>query len=338
MEPLSERLSAVLFAVVEEHVETVEPVASRSVARRSGLELSSASVRHLMADLTERGLLAQPHVSAGRVPTEHAYRLWVDALLRDESPAVLTAESEYELSEAPTGVAPLLQRAADVLSRTTGQVGFYLGSPRDQIVLDAIRFVRVASERVMALVIARSGAVMTRVFEETDCDTRTLERVSAQLSEFVAGLTLAQARTRLAQAIEAERARSHQLQREVILLGWEGLARSDDIELYVGDRHGLLEQPEFSGDLDRLRDLLAALEEKERMMRLLDKVLRDGTSVAIGTEIEDPGIRECALVTATLGAPPGLGGLGVIGPVRMPYDRVIPTVRYVCERVSVVLC
>lgn len=332
-EPLPSRLEAVLFAVVEAHVETAQPVASHAALERSGIDLSSASVRSLMSELTERGLLTQPHVSAGRIPTEDAYRLWVDALLASAGPAVYLAE--WELADAEGGVDHLLRSAADLLSRTTGQLGFYLGRPEDQLMLEHIHFVRVASERVMALLVSRGGVVTTRVFEESDCDLRTLERVSARLSEVVAGLTLAEARAKLASAIEVERALSDQILRKMYVLGWESLAAPGEVELFVGNRNRLVAQPEFS-DIDHLRALLSTLEEKEHMIRLLDKVLKADMSVAMGAELGDPAVRACAMVAAPLG--PGLGGLGVIGPLRMPYDRVIPTVRYVCDQITETLC
>ena len=216
-------------------------------------------------------------------------------------------------------------------------MGFYLGRPAEQTVLERIHFTRVSSERVLALLVSRSRVVQTRLIEEGDCDTRALERISAQLSELVSGLTPAEARSRLAQAIEADRAQTHALQRKALVLGWEGLARASEVDWYVGDRHGLLEQPEFT-DLERLRGLLAALEEKERMMRLLDKVLQAHTIVAIGAELDDPDVKQCSLVAVPLGVSPDSGGLGVIGPTRMPYDRVISAVRYVSDRVSHYLC
>lgn len=332
---LSERQLRVLYTVVEEYIQTAQPVASRFTAEHSGLSLSAASVRGVMAELTDLDLLHQPHVSAGRVPTERAYRVYVDALLEARLPETLSAEAEA-LGDLDSSVSLLSQRAADLLARTTGQVSFYLGRPGNQIVVDQIRFTRVSSDRVMALLVSGRQVVQTRVFREADCDPRTLERVGTKLSSQIGGLALGAARARLASLIELERAMSDELQRKVYVLGWQSLAYSAEAELYVSDRRRLLEQPEFA-DLERLRELLAALEEKERMMRLLDKVMGAEMRVAIGAELDDPGVRDCALVGAPLGVL-GLGGLGVIGPLRMRYDRVIPAVRYVSERVADYLC
>ena len=334
---LSERQRAILLTVVEEYIESAQPVASRAAALRSELDLSPASVRGLMAELAEQGLLCQAHVSAGRVPTDRAYRIYVDALLAGGSLLPTPAEPAYDWVEPEGGLSELMQGAADLLSRATGQVGFYAGCPAEDSVLERIRFVRLSSERVMALLVSHARVIQTRVIEEPDSDGRTLERVSEKLSRIVAGLTLADARARLARAIEADRVLSDELQRKVFVLGWQGLARSQPAELFVGDREGLLANPEFA-DVERLRALLAALEEKERMMSLLDKVLRARTTVAIGSELGDAGVRECALIAVPLGSSPGMGGLGVIGPIRMRYDRVISTLRHVSGRVTDHLC
>lgn len=331
---LSERMRAILFAVVSEHIETAQPVASRSTASRSGLKLSSASVRSLMGQLTELGLLAQPHVSAGRLPTSHAYRLYVDALFEGLADHSLGEGPHYDLGAPVSGPDEFMRRAADLLSEATGQLGFYLGRPAEEVVLERIHFTRVSSERVMALLLSHGSVIRTRVLSESASDGRTLERISERLSELACGRSLAEARSRLATAIEMDRALSDELQQKVLVLGWESLARHE-AELYVSDRNRLLAHPEFE-NVARLRDVLAALEEKERMMNLLDKVLTAGTSVAIGDELDDPGVRDCALVTAPLGH--AAGGLGVIGPVRMHYERVIPAVRSLSERVSDTLC
>jgi heat-inducible transcriptional repressor len=329
-------LRATLFAVVEEHIETAQPVASRSTARRSAIGFSPASVRSYMAELTELGFLSQPHVSAGRIPTDIAYRLYVDQLLHAQAGRAL-ARGPIALEETAGSVTEFMQRATDLLSRVTGQVGFCLGRPAEEMVLERIHFTRLSSERILALLVSRGRVAQTRLIDEAECDARTLEHISARISETVAGLTLAEARSRLASTIEFERALSDELRKKLFVLGWEGLARTSEVELYVGDRGGLLAQPEFN-DVEQLRHLMGALEEKERMMRLLDQVLRAETGVGIGEELHDPGVRACALVAAPLGAMPGAGGVGVIGPVRMRYDVVIPAVRYVSERVSQYLC
>jgi heat-inducible transcriptional repressor len=296
---LTPRQQEVLRALVEEYIATAEPIPSARVVRDRSISISAATARTVMAQLTELGLLTQPHTSAGRVPTDSAFRHYADAVLRgstalEEGPETARTPLARELAASAGQVDALLRRAADLLSESTGQLGFSLAARPAHLVLRHVHFVRLSSERVMALLVSERAVLQSRIFEERVTDSRELERVAVRLSEFIAGYTLAEARTRL---------------------------------LYLADKVHLLAHPEFA-DVERLRDLLSAVEEKERMIRLLDKILRaEVLEVSIGAEIDDPDIRECALVTAPLGEPPVLGGLGVLGPVRMPYGKVIPLVR-----------
>jgi heat-inducible transcriptional repressor len=176
--------------------------------------------------------------------------------------------------------------------------------------------------------------VRTRLLDERESDQRRLDRISAELSRLVAGLTLEEARARLHAEIEGDRQRRAALWRDTLALGARGLELgAAAAELYVGDRSRLLDQPEFA-DGERLREVLRALEEKQRMLALLDKVISArGVRVAIGEELGDPGVARCAVVAEQLGPAP-LRGLGVIGPVRMRYDRIIPVVRYVSGKLA----
>lgn len=336
---LNERQAIVLETSIRLYISTAQAVSSRAVLEASGLELSSASVRAIMAELTELDYLAQPHTSAGRVPTERAYRGFVDTLLSEPPSRVLADSSDYQIllrEGEPAEAVNLVQRAADLLTQVTGQVGFYAGRPEEEIVLERIHFSRVSSERVIAVLVARSSVAQTRVIEEAQSDARTLELISAGLSETVAGLTLSEARARLATLIESERALTDELRRKMVVLGWEGLARSAEVALVLGDRHRLLAHPEFN-DVDLLRALMETLEHKESMLRLLDKVMGSAVRVAIGAELDQPDISECAVVAIQVGSVAG-AQLGVIGPARMPYDRVIPAVRYVSLRIADYLC
>ncbi len=332
---LSPRMREVVLHVLEEYIETAQPVASASVARRSASSVSAATVRAAMGDLSGMGLLSQPHSSAGRVPTDQAFRLYANHVMGETSLSPSLPSGVGRKLTRPVGdVEGFMRHTADLLSQATGQLGFCLSHLPDQIALRHVHFVRVSSERVMALLVTEGGGVQTRLIQEPDSDQRTLDEASTRLSEIVAGWTLAEAGARLTSTIEREREQSDALWRKAFSLGRAGLSRGPGAELYVGDKNLLLAHPEFS-DVHRLRQVLCALEEKERIWRLLDKIVQaDVLSVVIGTELEDPNIQECAVVTAPLGELPVCGGLGVIGPVRMRYDRVIPIVRYVSEQVS----
>jgi heat-inducible transcriptional repressor len=326
---LSPRVSAVLGCVIEQYIATAQPVASAHIARDRAVSVSPATARSVLAQLTELGLLSQPHTSAGRVPTELAFRLYADAVLRRSLEAQESGPElplAHALEEAAGEVELLLRRAVDLLSEATGQLGFLLGPRPDNLILDRLRLLRLSSERVMAVLVSRRGVVQSRVFDEQATSQRDLERVAERLSELVGGSTLPEARERLHRALEQDRSRSDRLWQKALALGVVSLDHGVE-SLYLGDKLHLLAQPEFT-DVDRLRDLLATIEEKERMVKLLDQILSaEVLGVSIGDEIGDPDIRECALVSAPLGDSPALGGLGVLGPVRMRYDHVIPLVR-----------
>lgn len=324
---LNARMRQVLLAVVREYIDTAHPVASRSAAAE--LEVSSATVRAAMAELEARELLSHPHTSAGRVPTEQAFRLYAAHLIqRLES----LRPVDPDLGESGGDVEVLLRSAAHALSHATGQLGFFVGPAAEQLVLARIHFVRVASESVMAVLVSAGGVVQTRVFHESNCKARTLETASERLSELVHGLTLREARARLTAAIEMDLERSDALWRRVFLLGRASLEGRAETEVFLGDAQVLLDQPEFE-DVARLRQVHAALAEKERLLHLLERTLEaDVIGVAMGDELSTLGIERCAVVSAGLDG--AAGGLGVIGPLRMRYDRVIPAVREVSRRVS----
>ena len=332
---LPQRLSEVLLAVLHGYVESGQPVGSRDARAQRGLSVSPATVRGAMGELMELGLLDQPHTSAGRVPTDAAFRLWVDQLLHDPAHGgPLPRELARELDEPVGALEASSRRAADVLTHVTGQLGFCLALESDRFRLAALRFVRVSSDRVMALLVSDGDVVRTRLLEERECDQRKLDRISGALSRLVAGLTLEDARARLSAEIEGDRAQRDALWRKLVALGRLGLEVEVEAELYVGDRTRMLEQPEFE-DGQRLRELLRALDEKQRMLALLDNVLTAGSlCVVIGDELGDPGVARCAVVAEPVGGAAHRGGLGVIGPVRMRYDRVIPVVRYVSGKLG----
>ena len=332
---LPQRLSEVLLVVMRGYVESGQPVGSREALEHSGLAVSPATVRGAMVELMDLGLLEQPHTSAGRVPTDAAFRLWVDQLLHDPMPGrAVPSELARELDEPVAAPETNLRRAADVLTQITGQLGFCLALEGERLRLAQLRFVRVSSERVMALLVSDGDVVRSRLMEERECDQRRLDRISAALSRLVAGLTLEEARARLSSEIEGDRAQRDALWRKLVALGRLGLDVEVEAELYVGDRSRLLDQPEFE-DSQRLREVLRALDEKQRMLALLDKVLTTGAlRVVIGEELGDPGVARCAVVAEPVGPAALRSGLGVIGPVRMRYDRVIPVVRYVSGKLG----
>ena len=329
---LSERQAAVLRAVVTGYVGEATPIGSRTIASLLPTSLSAASVRTVLAELAELGLLEKPHASAGRVPTESGLRLFVDSLLpHADLGALERREIAWRLGDVEAdGVARV---ASALLSHHTRQLGFVVTPRLDRLVLRQVGLVRLSSERLLVILVSQTGTAHRRVVETREPLSRAqLDEIGAMLSERVDGRTLAEVREHLAREAEALRHQANRLLELAVSVGRRALAGDGDdaaVDLVIETRLALLEQPEFR-DPRRVRDLFEAVETKALLLDVLDRMLeQDGVRVAFGAELDEPSLRRCALVAARYGGPGGaLGTLGVIGPSRMDYPRIVALVRY----------
>lgn len=343
-EELSRRERRVLEAVIRSYVETAEPAGSRTLSRRFGLGVSPATIRNTMSDLEEKGFLFHPHTSAGRVPTNKAYRVYVDSLLG--MPPMRTVESERLMEElaGSGGSSPIemiLRRAAQTLGVLTQELGVALGPRLDRSVLHRLELVRVSSERLLMVLTLQLGVVRT-VFVEVPADIadHALGAVSAVLNDRLAGLTLGEIRTSLTGRLRdagTDPASAELLNiflQEGEQLFDAALPMSDEADVVLGAASVLAEQPEFSA-ADRMRRLLALTDTP----RALGEALRrrsnaPGISITIGAEHDDPRLEEFTVVTAEYNAGSLAGVIGVIGPTRMPYDKVISLVGHTSRLLS----
>jgi heat-inducible transcriptional repressor len=324
----------VLRVVVSAYVGEASPVGSEMISVLLPMNLSPASVRNTLAELSELGLVEKPHASAGRVPTDRGLRVYVDELLDPKGLA------DYEIrsltgSLENAGLAGAVHVASRLLSERTQQLGFVLSPRLDRIVLRHVSFVRLSTERVLAILVSSDGRTYQRVIEEPDdVGQPKLDRMAADLNERITGKSLAEVRRFLVRETEALRCHAERLLARAIDLGAEAGADEvrDEVDLIIATRLALLDQPEFR-DPDRIRKLFGAIEEKQRLVEILDRLLEDHeVKVAFGNELEEPALRNCALVAAPYGdelAP--LGALGVIGPSRMNFARVIPLVEFLSQ-------
>lgn len=333
-----------LEAVIRSYVETAEPAGSRTLSRRFGLGVSPATIRNTMSDLEEKGFLFHPHTSAGRVPTNKAYRVYVDSLLG--MPPMRTVESERLMEElaGSGGSSPIemiLRRAAQTLGVLTQELGVALGPRLDRSVLHRLELVRVSSERLLMVLTLQLGVVRT-VFVEVPADIadHALGAVSAVLNDRLAGLTLGEIRTSLTGRLRdagTDPASAELLNiflQEGEQLFDAALPMSDEADVVLGAASVLAEQPEFSA-ADRMRRLLALTDTP----RALGEALRrrsnaPGISITIGAEHDDPRLEEFTVVTAEYNAGSLAGVIGVIGPTRMPYDKVISLVGHTSRLLS----
>ena len=339
---LDDRQSSVLRAVVQQHIRTGEPVGSTSIAGGAGVKLSSASVRAVMAELAERGLLSQPHTSAGRVPTDEAYRYFVDRLLgrtRVDAESARTIENALEGAGADVG--DLLEEASRQLSHFSHRVGLVLAPDLRRVQIDRLEFVRLDGARVVAILVARSGVVhqrMLRVDEPLEVDE--LDRCARWLTDEVGGRTLPEMRAIVAARLLDERAAYDRLMSRSLELGRRAVADVDDGEaqLFVEGASNLLDLPE-SADLDLLRALFRTLEDRRTLVDLLGRLLDgEGVRVVIGAENPLSDLGRCSLVASPYGSGRRvMGTVGIVGPTRMPYGRAIALVDHLAAVLTRIL-
>jgi len=322
---LTLRQVQVLSALVGAYVGEAAPVASDTVAALLPVRLSPASVRTTLGELHELGLLEKSHRSAGRIPTELGLRAFVTGLPERE----LAPYQKREL-EGRLGSESGAEAASRVLTERTHQLGFVLPPRLDGVVLRNVSFVRVSSERVLAVLVAAGGQLFRRLLDQPGRgDQAELDRMASALRERVIGRTLRAVRDQLLAEAAALRSQADLLL-ERVLRTLPDDPGSDAVDLVIGTHLALLDQPEFRNP-ERIRGLFEALEEKERLADVVSHMLEGrGPSVAFGGDLGEPALAHLALVAAPYGrAGGGVGSVGVIGPVRMDYARVIPLVGYV---------
>jgi heat-inducible transcriptional repressor len=338
MSELSERSRRILHAVVTDFIESGEPVGSRTLSKKYGIEVSPATIRNVMADLEEAGYLVQPHTSAGRLPTEKAFRLYVDSLM---TVSALSGDEEAEihaLDDLSPGMA-LLRESSRVLSRLAGTASLIVAPRLDRRRLRELHFVVPTSSNrmLLAVLLFADGTVESRMVDVQDVPKDgDLERMHNLLVEEVRGKTLQQARERLATTLSQERrVLDHltQLACELGLLAATDGGGTDPVVMIEGQSR-LISQPDF-GDVQLLRDLVQTLEDREQLVVLLDRtILASSVQVLVGNEAE-LGRGSLSLIAAPFrDGESAVGSIGVIGPTRMNYPRMVPLVEAIASAVS----
>ena len=325
---LDERAKTLLKTLVERYIADGTPVGSRTLSRASGLDLSPATIRNVMADLEELGLIASPHTSAGRIPTARGYRLFVDTMLTAR-PMDLEARAN-ELAAARDQLHPdqpqrVITQAASLLSSLSSYVGV-VTAPRKASVFHHIEFLRLGEKRVLVIIVAPDGDVQNRVvFTARDFAQSELIEATNYLNSHYAGLTIEEVRERLKNEVEALRGEIASLMTAAVQAG-EALVGQDSV--VVSGERNLIGVQEFGNDMGSLRRMFDVFEQKTELMRLLDVSSRaEGVRIYIGGESQVVPFEELSVVTAPYKVDGRIvGTLGVIGPTRMPYDRMIQIV------------
>jgi len=334
---LSNRQHALVLAAVQEFISTAEPVGSAQIVARHQLGVRSAMVRNMMAELEESGYLRQPHTSAGRVPTEKAFRYYVDHLASATRIGFEDrAQIELHYSTAASNLGEVLRNTPRLLSILTGQAALVMAPRLETAILERVNFVRIRENQVLAVFVPVKGATQNRVVDaERDHSQDELDRMARYLNESLEGRTLDEARRWIEAQLHEERANYDRFMRDALALGEAIADYAGRRELFVEGSLQALEQPEFL-DREKMRELLRALDDKSALLELLERSLAHaGLTVSIGSENYDPRLSSLSVVAASYaGGPSALGSLAILGPVRMDYDRVIPLVEYTARALS----
>ncbi len=318
---LDERAKLLLKALVERYIADGQPVGSRTLSKASGLELSPATIRNVMSDLEELGLIASPHTSAGRIPTNRGYRLFVDTMLTVQKGELLTQRL------APDQPQKVIANAANMLSSLSHYVGVVM-APKRASVFRHIEFLRLSEKRVLLIIVSPEGDVQNRViFTEADYSQSQLIEASNYLNAHYAGMAIEQVRLRVKQELVNLQSEIASLMQAAVQMSSEALSEDEGDVVISGERN-LLSVSDFSSDMGNLRQAFDLFEQKTQLMRLLDvSIQADGVRIFIGGESQFVPMQELSVVSAPYEVDGHVvGTLGVIGPTRMPYERMIQIV------------
>ncbi len=337
---MDKRSRDIFREIVQSYLDTGEPVGSRTISRR-GVALSPASIRNIMSDLAEMGLIDSPHTSAGRVPTHAGLRMFVDSLLQLGEPGEADKHTiETRLAGSGRRMENVLSEASDLLSGLVGGAGL-VSTPAADAPIRHIEFVRISSEQALAVIVAESGDVENRVLAlPPGLPASSLIEAGNYLNARMKGRTLAEAREAVLDEVRSRKALLDQTAAKLVedgLAQWSGEDPARGRSLIVRGRANLLDDPRAGEDLDRVRDLFAELEKSENLLNVLDTAsVAEGVRLFIGSENPLFSLSGSAMIVAPYmdGNRKIVGALGVIGPTRLNYARVIPMVDYTAQVVG----
>ncbi len=336
-----DRSKRVLEALVREYIASGEPVASSLLVAAAGLGVSSATVRSILARLEDEGFVQQPHTSAGRIPTDRGYRFYVDLLLDTKRPSRTASAVEARLrKDHGDGLLDsLLPHVSHVVSQASGHIGFAVRPAHEAAVFDRVEFIPLGGTRVLVVLVARGGRVIQKVIDAPDSPSADdLRQAANYLNAEFTGLPLYRAREAVLERISQERLLYDALlARALRLASWTFAGLLETRTIYIEGAASLLEE-EHGLTLSTLQTLLQLIEEKQRLVQLLNEYIDgEGLTVVIGAEHPDPHLRSFSLIASTYDDGTATGTIGVIGPTRMRYPRAIDVVDGAAQAVSRVL-
>lgn len=332
---LDTRAQTLLKALVERYIADGQPVGSRALSKISGLDLSPATIRNIMADLEEMGFVASPHTSAGRIPTPRGYRMFVDTLLTVQVIDETTVESKLQARRQANSPQKIIANAAQVLSSLSQFAGVVL-TPRHESTFQQIEFLRLSERRILLVIVAPNGDVQNRLLH-TDVDYTPAQLIQASnyINQHYAGLGFDEVRARIQGELRQLRDNMTELMQAAVEAGSDVMSENADDVVISGERN-LLSVTDLASNMTSLRKLFDLFEQKTSLMQLLDFSSKaTGVQIFIGGESQLVPVDEMSVVTAPYEVNGRIvGTLGVIGPTRMAYERVIPIVDITAKLLS----
>lgn len=338
----------VLSAIISEHLVTGEPVGSRAVSEKYAdtFSVSSATIRNVMSELEDLGLVEQPHTSAGRIPTDKGYRFYVDNLLgilrlSDEDLRLINAElglNEKEIQDTPDR---LMEKTSQLLSALSKNIGIVVSPSLAHDRLQHIEFVNLSDRRILVVLVSAPNIVHNKIIRLSETFTQEeLNRTARYLNVEFSGKSLAEIRSKILELMHDEKSLFDKLLQTAVILCSQSIENDEDRigDVYVDGTSNILTTRDF-GDFDRLRSLLRTIEEKSRLVQILnecivnDRSIEGNVQVIIGSENSVSSLQNCTLITAPyrIGENQAIGTLSVLGPTRLEYSRIISVVGYVSK-------
>jgi heat-inducible transcriptional repressor len=339
---LTPRDQTVLEAVITDYIETGEPVGSRTISKRSAMSVSPATIRNVMADLEEMGLLHQPHTSAGRIPTVKGLRLYLDSIMPSRQLDKQERESIREaLQNKPQDMKDLLHRTSRILSQYCRQTGVVLWPRLTVTRFKHLEFIRVGSRHIMVILISKAGLIQqTHIEWPEEIAQAELDKYSQYVNELLQDVLISRVKERILEEMRSEKGLFDQLFSRALEMAQRAIQSTiEGSDIYIDGQANLFNNPEFA-DVERMRRILHTFEDKSRIIRMLDITLKASTGIQIilGTESELQEMQEMSLVSSPYGhGETPMGILGVIGPLRMDYSRIIPVVEFTAKFLSQIL-
>ena len=338
---LDDRGKRILRELISRYCVTGEPVGSRTLSKMGKMELSPATIRNVLADLEEMGYITQPHTSAGRIPTDKGYRFFVNHLIRGHGLNVSQKEKiESSLQNRVGNFEELLVLTTTLLAQLSHNIALAVAPDLERMVLENMDFVLINNTRILTILVTRGGVISNKVIEMEESVTQDeLIQIANYIRTEFCGQSLTRIRSRILDLIRREQTQYDLLLKKAMILSQKSLEGADEREqLYVIGASQMMGYPEFS-DAARTRDLLEALEQKSKILHILNECISgEGIHILIGSESSDPNFKGLSLISSSYRyKDEAVGTLGILGPTRMEYGRMIPLVDHIAKVISDVL-